>query len=666
MIIQEDGTHGPEKEPDAKDAMTKLNQLIALRFDDSSGNMVKDPVLLKAVVEQIIASPEKETIESTMANADINKEVSISLNDAVILQQGKLSHFPNKAPDPEQEWQNKLNELASTSFAEISYESCELKLQEPESLKLQAISHTVPLSASHAATKTESNTTGFEPVVRSATGQQENTVLVQEKAVTGPAQTEKKESYVPIHKGRQKETSVSDTEKQIQTSGKVTTDGTRDIGRNTLGTEDIVSIIEVLDSIESDIKKKELPKDRSIRMAGSKKNIPEQQTDKNTKISSSDAFAHKVTKGDTGITAKVAVLYSEAHVTHSPKNTNVQDLERPERLTRAMDHLQRSGIFGERCDLVTDKYQASEEDLLLVHSNEYVRFVRSYSASGGGFLGDSTYMTSNTFEVAQLAVGSAIKAGELVLSGQYAAAMVMIRPPGHHAGVDKYRGFCIFNNVAVLARYLQKKKGLSKIMIIDWDAHAGDGTMEIFYNDPTVMVVSLHRDPHDFYPRRGFSSQTGEGPGLGYTVNVEMPMGAGDEEYAFAFDELVIPLLHRFSPDFVICSCGFDAYFKEQHIKLNLTSAGYHMMAKKIMSVMNGNFVLVMEGGYHKFNGHLTHVVINSLLGLPDPVNDKLKTTEYERNQQNLVLKETAKKIIYVKDKLGIKIFKEEECVAQV
>jgi acetoin utilization deacetylase AcuC-like enzyme len=260
-------------------------------------------------------------------------------------------------------------------------------------------------------------------------------------------------------------------------------------------------------------------------------------------------------------------------------------MERPERLTKAMIYLERSGVFGERCDLVKDKHYASEADLLQVHSEEYVKFVKSYSASGGGFLGDSTYMTSHSFEVTTLAAGAAIHAGELVLSGKYSAAMAIIRPPGHHAGIDKYRGFCIFNNVAVLARYLQKKKGIGKVMIIDWDAHAGDGTMEIFYNDPTVMVLSLHRDPHDFYPRKGFSSQIGEGQGKGYTANVEMPMGAGDEEYAFAFDEFVLPVMRRFSPDFVICSCGFDAYYKEQHIKLNLTSAGYHMMTQKVMSV---------------------------------------------------------------------------------
>lgn len=653
-MVKEDGTGGLEKGYDAKDAMSKLNKLIALRFNDSSESMVKDQddVSLRSVVQKIVISPEKGSAEDTVVCTDLKNCASSSVNDAVPAQQEQRSSVMSAGTDPGREWQNKLNELASTSFEEVSYESCELKLECPKPL----VQPDVPAKASLPLSHTVTNTSAIvrEPAGRSAIDPRSNTILKKKEDAIKSVPDKEKESAVLVQNGKGRETSVPDREKQAHSPDKITKGIARDMGDKLPVTEDIVSIMDKLDSIASEMKKKELPRVATMRMAAAERHIPPQQTNRDIKPSSFDTQLKEAPKGDRGIPAKVAVLYSEAHIAHLPKNTNVQDMERPERLTRAMDYLQRSGVFGERCDLITGKYPVSDQDLLLVHSDEYVRFVRSYSLSGGGFLGDSTYMTSNTFEVAGLAVGSAIQAGELVLSGQYSASMVMIRPPGHHAGVDKYRGFCIFNNVAVLARYLQKKKGISKVMIIDWDAHAGDGTMEIFYNDPTVMVVSLHRDPHDFYPRRGFSSQTGEGPGIGYTANVEMPVGAGDEEYAFAFDELVMPLLHSFSPDFVICSCGFDAYYKEEHIKLNLTSAGYHMMAKKIMSVMNGNFVLVMEGGYHKFNGHLTHVVINSLLGLPDPIADTLKATEYERNQQRSVMKETEKKISYVKEMLGI------------
>ncbi|WP_321420753.1 histone deacetylase [uncultured Methanomethylovorans sp.] len=630
-MSKEDGIHDLTK-PDPKDAMSKLNELIAMRFDEatSSNNSVSENISLKSIVEEVIASPETEINEKSLSSIAITNDISSSeANDITVVPQEQLSNVESKDSDADQKLKSKLNKLAATGFEEVSYESYEIKVEEPKNLENHVVlpKEANPLSRVSTSINTISQVPVTQPTVHHAN---------------------------PSHKEKQKKALVPDSAKQAQIPHEVATESTRDAGRKPIKTENVVSIIDELDSIESELKKKEVSKSYHVQAISSKKNVPLNKEETNILSSSSNAHTQKVSISDTATPAKVAMVYSEGHDAHFPKNTNIEILERPERLTRAMVYLDRSGVFGERCDLIKDKHYASDKDLLQVHSEDYIKFVRSYSASGGGFLGDSTYMTSHSFEVASLAAGAAILAAELVLSGKYSAAMAFVRPPGHHAGVDKYRGFCIFNNVAVLARYLQKKKGISKVMIIDWDAHAGDGTMEIFYNDPTVMVLSLHRDPHDFYPRRGFSSQIGEGPGKGYTANVEMPVGAGDEEYAFAFDEFVIPLLHKFSPDFIICSCGFDAYYKEPHMKLNLTSAGYHLMTKKIMSVINGNFVLVMEGGYHKFNGHLAHVVINSLLGLPDPIADTLKTTEYERNQQKAVMKEAGKKIAYVKEMLGI------------
>lgn len=653
---KEDGTHGLERKPDAKDAMSKLNELIALRFDENMGSSGKDPddISLRSVVEEVITSPKKEISDDHVPVIDVNKDVMSPVADITPTndQEQQLSPVASKGPDIGQELKLKLNEMVATSFAEVSYESYELKLEDSKQLEESkaAVNNFLPVPQVPIPKEVAVRQTS----VQHSISQKNQNVAEKKDHVSVTVLPEKKESVPLLHQEKQKDVSSPYPRKHGQSPDKATKESIIDTGRKPVKTENIVSIIDALDSIESELKKKELPKSGPLNTAGTKKNISQQQMNTNKKSPSLSPQIRNAPKGDTDMPTKVAVLYSESHDAHSPKNTNIEIFERPERLTRAMVYLERSGVFGERCDLIKDKYFASDNDLLQVHSEEYVKFVRSYSASGGGFLGDSTYMTSSTFEVAGLAAGSAIQAGELVLSGKYSAAMAIVRPPGHHAGVDKYRGFCIFNNVAVLARYLQKKKGISKVMIIDWDAHAGDGTMEIFYNDPTVMVVSLHRDPHDFYPRRGFSSQIGEGPGKGYTANVEMPMGAGDEEYAFAFDNFVIPLLRRFSPNFVICSCGFDAYYKEQHMKLNLTSAGYHMMAKKIMSEINGNFVLVMEGGYHKFNGHLAHVVVNSILGLPDPIADTIRTTEYERNQQKAIMKETEKKIAYIKEMLGI------------
>lgn len=637
--------------PDPKDAMSKLNGLIAMRFDETiSNNSVSDNISLKSVVEEVLASPEEIT-EKQMFPVAINTDVKPSeANDTTVILQDQLLTIGSEAQDADQDLKYRLNELVTTGLGEVPYESCELKIEEARPLKNYVFLPKEPLSRSSAYTK---NITAYTSAVQPTVHEKGNTI--QEKQNPVDQATSKKnlqtDNVTPAEKLIK--VSATDAAKTAQNSHKAIKESINDQSKKAVKNDNFVSIIDVLDSIESEMKKNEVSKSSQMHIKSYEKKFLANRADINTK-SPSIIPKQKALMSDSDTPAKVAVVYSEGHDAHFPKNTNIEIMERPERLTKAMIYLERSGVFGERCDLIKDKYYASEADLLQVHSEEYVKFVKSYSASGGGFLGDSTYMTSHSFEVTTLAAGAAVQAAELVLSGKYSASMAIIRPPGHHAGVDKYRGFCIFNNVAVLARYLQKKKGIGKVMIIDWDAHAGDGTMEIFYKDPTVMFLSLHRDPHDFYPRKGFSSQTGEGPGKGYTANVEMPVGAGDEEYAFVFDEFVLPVMRRFSPDFVICSCGFDAYFKEQHIKLNLTSASYHMMTQKIMSVMDGNFVLVMEGGYHKFNGHLAHVVINSLLGLPDPIADSLKTTEYERNQQKAVMNETEKKIAYAKEMLGI------------
>jgi acetoin utilization deacetylase AcuC-like enzyme len=348
--------------------------------------------------------------------------------------------------------------------------------------------------------------------------------------------------------------------------------------------------------------------------------------------------------------SRIAFLYNEKHIEHNPSVISVKTFEIPDRIIKAMWYLEKNGIFkNDPYTLIDDFSMATEKDLLRVHDESYISFVSNYALNGGGFLGDSTYITPKTYGIAKLAAGAALKAGDLVAGGKYSFSFVMTRPPGHHAGRNRYGGFCLFNNAAILARYLQEVKKIEKIMILDWDAHAGDGTMDIFYDDPTVLTVSLHRDPHAFYPRRGFTKETGIHAGKGYSVNVEMPPGAGNAEYMLAFDEVVIPLIERFSPGFIVCSCGFDAYYREKNVGLNLTSEGFHGMAAKVRSAHNGNLVLLMEGGYHDFNGQLCHSVLSALEGKPNPVSDVPEISSFKQNQQKRIFEETVSKLEEVK-----------------
>ena len=318
---------------------------------------------------------------------------------------------------------------------------------------------------------------------------------------------------------------------------------------------------------------------------------------------------------------ELVVTYNLNHVNHRP---SVSSPETPERLVKIMELLKgREKVFNARIRLVSDYPPATEEDLKRVHTESYIEFVKNYAAKGGGFLGDSTYITASTHELALLAIGGAIKAAEEVVTGNAEFGLGLIRPPGHHATKDKYGGYCIYNNAAVLARYLQVKKGCKKILILDWDAHAANGTMDIFYDDPTVMLISLHQDPHNYYPKTGFISQMGKLKGLGYTLNVEMPRGSGNAEYLTVFNELVIPLFERFQPDFVIGCNGFDSHHSDSYTDLHLTADGYYEIAKILRLYMRNKVVILMEGGYNPYMGELTHTLINGLIDLPIPFEDK-------------------------------------------
>jgi acetoin utilization deacetylase AcuC-like enzyme len=308
---------------------------------------------------------------------------------------------------------------------------------------------------------------------------------------------------------------------------------------------------------------------------------------------------------------KIAVIYNEAHVGHKPLTSSP---ENPERLTSIMGYLANDiKIFDGKCVLLDQFGPATEDEVFLVHQKRYVDFIKNYCKKGGGFLGDSTYLTRDSYKYALLAVGGAIKASEVVLEGRFDASFALIRPPGHHASPDSYGGYCIINNAAVLARYLQWNHGMKNIMIVDWDGHAADGTMKVFYEDPSVLTVSLHRDPVDFYPYSGFANQIGAKKGRGANINIALPKTSGDEEYFSAISEIVLPIYRQFSPDFVIGCNGFDAHFSDHNTKMRVTSEGFYGIVRGLSEEMEGKFTILMEGGYTDYNGKLAHSIISAL-----------------------------------------------------
>ncbi len=200
-----------------------------------------------------------------------------------------------------------------------------------------------------------------------------------------------------------------------------------------------------------------------------------------------------------------------------------------------------------------------------------------------------------------MAAGGMLSAIDAVMAGKVENAFCAVRPPGHHAVRDRAMGFCIFNNIAIGAKYIQEKYGLSKILIVDWDVHHGNGTQESFYEDPDVLYFSLHRYP--FYPGTGSLSQKGQGDGLNLNLNFPLPAGSTDEDYLEIFEAQLKPAVVSFSPDFVLISAGFDAHVEDPLGGMAVTEEGFAMMTQIVKEIAQqcceSRLVSILEGGYH-------------------------------------------------------------------
>ena len=241
---------------------------------------------------------------------------------------------------------------------------------------------------------------------------------------------------------------------------------------------------------------------------------------------------------------------------------------------------------------------ASEEDICKVHSIAHYNKIKSLSEKKGYLDGDTPYSPKTT-DAALKGAGAGFELVDRIINKELENGMVLVRPPGHHAERDHAMGFCIFNNIAITAKYIQKK-GFKKIAIIDWDVHHGNGTENTFYDDDSVLFISTHQYP--FYPGSGSESDTGTGKGRGYNINIPMQRGSGISEFIKAFDNKIIPSLENFIPDFILISAGFDAHINDPLANLELTTKSYEIFTEKLMSIAKqyceNRIISFLEGGY--------------------------------------------------------------------
>lgn len=290
----------------------------------------------------------------------------------------------------------------------------------------------------------------------------------------------------------------------------------------------------------------------------------------------------------------VGYIYHDLYLKHKAPTYHP---ERPERLIAINTAVEEAGLF-DRLIRITPQ-SADREDILRVHNCDYLKRVEE-TRGKQGHLDPDTYYNEHSFDSALMAVGGVLTAGKKVLAKDIDRAFCAVRPPGHHVDRSNSKGFCLFNNIAILAQYLVDEYDFERVAILDWDGHHGNGTQNIFYSSCMVHYTSLHRYP--FYPGTGSSSDLGYGDGVGYNLNFPLSAGAGDKEFNDIIKLTWTRAMRDFKPQIILLSAGFDAYEKDPLVGLGVTLDGFADAGRQVCRLADelceGRLISVLEGGY--------------------------------------------------------------------
>jgi acetoin utilization deacetylase AcuC-like enzyme len=293
--------------------------------------------------------------------------------------------------------------------------------------------------------------------------------------------------------------------------------------------------------------------------------------------------------------------------------------ERPARVEAVNDALAAAGIRQSATHIAARP--ATDEELHRVHTAAYLEALRKAVPGKQGWLDPDTYFSPGTWDATLAAAGGVSALATAVLAGELERGLAVVRPPGHHATADRAMGFCLVNNVAVAAA-AARAAGATRVAIVDWDVHHGNGTQDIFWDDPNVLFTSVHQYP--FYPGTGAPTEIGGDAARGATVNVGLPAGSGDPEYAMTFDRVILPAVTAFAPDLILLSAGFDAFEDDPLAGMRVTRRGFAALAARMRrladTVAGGRLVVTLEGGYDLLGlaGGMTEVLASLVGPTPD------------------------------------------------
>ena len=308
------------------------------------------------------------------------------------------------------------------------------------------------------------------------------------------------------------------------------------------------------------------------------------------------------------------IIYDDIYLKH---DTGPDHPENSARIINTIEHL-RSANCWQKLDIKKPR-AATEAEVSAIHSTSQIVQIAEIASSGGGYLDPDTYVSSDSYEAALNAAGAPLTAIDLIMDKKVDNAFCLVRPPGHHATPERGMGFCLFNNVAIAAKYIQSRYSLDRIVIIDWDVHHGNGTQDAFYDDPSVMYFSMHRYP--FYPGTGAEEETGKDSGSGFTINIPLSYNTEPQEYLKFFEDILEKRIKPFNPQFILISSGFDAYRLDPISGLSLEASDYNKLTKLTQNIAkdccDGRIVSCLEGGYH-------------LLDLPKCIEEHLNGLMYD------------------------------------